>query len=95
MSQTPRNNEVTSRGQCEQSIRMDSFKLYPREHSEEPDIRIPNMKETGKAGGNLYYKELETLKQRLEQELQYKYMEAKLKKLERELRKERRERSKK
>ena len=32
---------------------MDSSKLYPRGHSEEPYIRIPNMKETGKAGGNL------------------------------------------
>ena len=39
--QTPRKNEATSCGQCKQNITMDNFKLYPRRHSEVPDIRIP------------------------------------------------------
>jgi len=73
---------------CEQSIPMDTghcFKLYPRGHSEEPDIRIPNMKETRKVSGNLQCKELEALRQRLEQETG-SYAE----KCEQELRKEKR-----
>ena len=49
---------------------MDSFKLYLEYpvKIEESDLRVPNMKETGKVGGNLQFKELEVLKQRLEQE---------------------------
>ena len=55
----------------------DSFKLYPREHSEEPDIRISNMKDTRKvAGGSRRYKKLGALRQRQEQELQIKEMKA-------------------
>ena len=45
------------------------------------------MKQTGKAGRHLQCKELEALRQRLEQELQYKEMEALLKRLEQELNK--------
>ena len=43
---TPRSNETTSCGHCKLSVTMDSLKLYPRGPSEEPHIRIPNMKET-------------------------------------------------
>ena len=58
---------------------MDSFKLYHRGHSEVPDIRIPNMKETGTEGGNLPYKQLQALRQRLEQEIQYKKLQDRMK----------------
>jgi len=45
----------------------DSFKLYPREHSQVPDIKISNMKDTRKvAGGNRRYKKLEALRQKSE-----------------------------
>ena len=37
--------------------------------SKESDTRVPHIKETGKAGGNFQYKELEALKQRLEEDL--------------------------
>ena len=50
MPQTPRNNEATSCGQCKQSLTMDSFRLYPWVPSEYWDTRVPNMKQTGKAG---------------------------------------------
>ena len=43
--------------------------------TEEPYIRVPNMKETRKAGGNRRCKEMETLRQRSEQELQIKEIE--------------------
>ena len=43
--------------------------------TEEPYIRVPNMKETRKAGGNRRCKEMETLRQRSEQELQIKETE--------------------
>ncbi len=65
---------------------MHSLKLYPRGHSKEPDIKIPNI--NGKAGENLQCKELEALRQRFEQECQYKKLEDKMKKLGQELRKE-------
>ena len=55
----------------------DSFKLYPREHSEELDIKISNMKDTRKAaGGNRRYKKLEALRQKSEQEYQIKEIKA-------------------
>ena len=42
-----------------QSVTMDSFKLYPKAPSKEPDTRVSSMKKTGKAGGNIQYKEWE------------------------------------
>ena len=50
-----------------QSVIMDSFKLYPSVPSKESDTRESSIRETGKAGGNIQYKELDARKQRLPQ----------------------------
>ena len=46
---------------------MDSFELYPSVPSKESDTRVSSIRETGKAGGNIQYKELDARKQRFPQ----------------------------
>ena len=48
-------------------MKLKQFKLYPGVPSGESDNGVPDMNEIRETGGNIQNKELETLKQRLEQ----------------------------
>jgi len=48
-------------------MKLKQFKLYPGVPSGESDNGVPDMNEISETGGNIQHKELETLKQRLEQ----------------------------